>query len=160
MAKMLDYAQYAQAARVDPALVPQNTQRLMFCCATSPRGFERLQQPPLSLTRYAAGRLVHKVIARRHEESATAVYESHRQNNKTPDRISIAGLDTLRAVFARSGVVADDLDAAVSVSLWHPQAYEVVDATCNPYPVLRTILIREIEYSRTAAWLAAAASEQ
>jgi hypothetical protein len=150
--KVMDFTQYALAARLEPLVVPHQMQRLLFCYATAPQGFLKLQNPPLSLTKYAAARLVHKAIATRNQSLVSDVYESYRQNNQTANKVCIDGFETLQALFVRAGVADQDLDAAVSLSLWHPDTQAVVDILCTPYPSLRRIIVAEIASSKDVAW--------
>jgi hypothetical protein len=148
----MDFTQYALAARLDPQVVPQPVQRLLFCYATTPQGFLKLQNPPLSLTKYAAARLVHKAVSARRHARASDVYDAYRQNNQTANKVLVNGLETLQALLVRAGVAADDLDAALSLALWYPDAQEVVDVLCSPYLSLRRVLVDEIAYSKALAW--------
>jgi hypothetical protein len=153
----MDFSRYCIAARVDPTCANDARRLFLYGRATAPRGFFRLQEPPLSLSSYQAARLLHYCVDARPNEKTVDVVEALFAYAKTGDDIESQHTKTLSALVRRAGVTeSHKVQGLVHAFMWMHKA--PVDELIFlggggfPYVSLLRAIDAEVAHARRLAW--------
>ena len=151
----MDLTKYCTAARVETSLASASRQVLMFGRATAPRGFRRLQEPPLNMTPYQSARLLHYCVDHRSEEKPSELLSTLCAYAKTGDESAGEEGATLAALVRRVGVDEDHVvRGLVHAFTWSKASAEELLYLATgklPYPSLARAVEAEAAHVRRVA---------